>query len=94
MTLADQAAITAHDGEVTSSNPERPRRRPYDDPPAELGAQPRRFPPPGVIVAGPRAARRIAWDGQGLGGKAFGHRDRLTVARPAYTSALTPRTGA
>jgi transposase len=29
MTLADQAAITAHDGEVTSSNPERPKRRTF-----------------------------------------------------------------
>jgi transposase len=29
MTLADQAAITGHDGRVTSSKPERPKRRTF-----------------------------------------------------------------
>jgi transposase len=29
MTLADQAAITGHDGQVTSSQPERPKRRSF-----------------------------------------------------------------
>jgi transposase len=29
MTLADQAAITGHDGQVTSSKPERPKRRTF-----------------------------------------------------------------
>ena len=29
MTLADQAAITAHDGRVTSGRPERPKRRTF-----------------------------------------------------------------
>jgi transposase len=29
MTLADQAAITGHDGQVTSSKPERPKRRSF-----------------------------------------------------------------
>jgi transposase len=29
MTLADQAVITGHDGEVTSSKPERPKRRTF-----------------------------------------------------------------
>jgi len=29
MTLADQAVITGHDGEVTSGKPERPKRRTF-----------------------------------------------------------------
>ena len=29
MTLADQAAITGHDGQVTSGKPERPKRRTF-----------------------------------------------------------------
>jgi hypothetical protein len=29
MTLADQAAMTGHDGQVTSGRPERPKRRTF-----------------------------------------------------------------